>query len=915
MISKATANGTPSLPSRNSLRLVRNIALAGSTIGTFCAAAVITYDINRRIRLAERIVENKRTLQTSAPRYDATSAARQIGKMMEVAESGEFSGIDSLKEEHGRRARRKTMSKAGSGGMNNGERKGNKGQAHVNEAGRNSSAGNRGDRGRSTGKPLEQPPSRYKPLELAADFHRFHNILGRSHGNAQSLPGDRITTSGDEDTSVSGKMNQLLHQHQAIEAAQLFIDTYPDAGNQISSAMQDIVTRVFYMNCKQGNVFIAKAVFLRLIAMDKATQTMLDMLVFALAKNGSIETVSSLVMLVLQNNNRKNRLQISPTVLDIVIRSLVESRRLTTAKKILFKNLEHDRNCGLCGAYLAGVWRKTRSIELLNGIFRKLLNVLPRMGKRPSDKLFNPMLKAYVEFGRLADAETLVDEMVTKYNITAHCRTKGLLVFGKALQGDWAGVKEALQEMQALGLTYRRDFVQIFDRIFLEYWVSHTGEETRDFVFHYIDKFGIVPDRVLYKHILEAFVEKGDESMITELRDMYRARAWTVPMSEKKYLDLLRSKRLALEESPVGFWKMFRAAREKHGQAIISQQVLGYDQRSFPDTDVNKMPYTGSRLPWHERSLKTLTAPRRADNYQKLEVSMAYHMHVGNMLDALAFFNGARDAGFCLKQIHLELALIAILIEHGHHAAREFIAAESESIQSSFPEYPELYNLVAKRDSIPEVTLIKAAVFRFYELCVTTKNLRPKHSITVTVSRLLLMRLKPEQAIDLMASVYMSRYRYVADITDIYMKIFLRAFGEANNLQGVRWCILTVLARDMDTKHGFTAQARIFLYKRKQIARDPNDVKLEYLSLATDLLQEKESEGGRIRGRDDLKRLSRTQLKKPKDEKLLFQPGDIIPTIESWDEEYELEAALGLSDDDSKLWEEMEAEEEVGVLS
>ncbi|KAJ5596967.1 hypothetical protein N7450_003425 [Penicillium hetheringtonii] len=91
------ANSTPAVPSRNALRVLRQLALAGSTVGGFCTVGVVTYDVHRRVRVAEQIIENKRTLRTSAPNYDATASAKRLAMMMEAAEAGEFLGLDSLK--------------------------------------------------------------------------------------------------------------------------------------------------------------------------------------------------------------------------------------------------------------------------------------------------------------------------------------------------------------------------------------------------------------------------------------------------------------------------------------------------------------------------------------------------------------------------------------------------------------------------------------------------------------------------------------------------------------------------------------------------------------------------------------------------------------------------------------------------
>ncbi|RMJ23643.1 pentatricopeptide repeat protein [Aspergillus sp. HF37] len=529
MLPKATRTGVPAAPSRNALRVLRNLALAGSAVGSFCVAAALTYDVNRRIRVAERIVENKRTIQTSAPQYDATAATRRLARMMEAAEAGEFMGIDSLKEDEFRPRKKKTPVV------------GSQEKPHAEDA--NADASTKGW-GSSCQPGSSLNPGRLKSFPSFLNAVKTEGSLGRTTSSAPSEPmrtqellsrskigigqshrSDSGASTGSADAtpqnnapSLAQQIEGLLDQDRPIEAAQLFLDTYSGNIKGVSSEMHELVLRTFYLNCKQENVFIARNVFLRLDEINEGSLLMWEMLLFALAKRGCIESVATLFI------QYKHKFRVRPVLLDVLIRCLVEARRLSEAKSLLFGNLQHDRDCGLCGAFLAGLWRKTRSIELLNGQLRKLLNVLPRSGRIPSDKLFNPVLKAYVEFGKLADAEALVNLMMTKYKLPLRCRTKGLLVYGKSLNGDWEGVKQGLEEMcdSTTIIVKPRDFLQIFDRIFLEYWVSHTGPEIHDFIFYYIDKFRLVPDRVLYKHILEAFVEKGDEKMIAKLSAMSR---------------------------------------------------------------------------------------------------------------------------------------------------------------------------------------------------------------------------------------------------------------------------------------------------------------------------------------------------------------------------------------------------------
>lgn len=348
----------------------------------------------------------------------------------------------------------------------------------------------------------------------------------------------------------------------------------------------------------------------------------------------------------------------------------------------------------------------------------------------------------------------------------------------------------------------------------------------------------------------------------------------------------------------------------KHGQSATSQRIFGYDQRSIPSTDVNRMPFTGSRLPWYERAVQELTAPRRADNYQKLEQHMAHYMNVGKVPEALACFETAKESGFVMKRHHLELAVIAVLLQHGPSAAQTFIEAESGNIESSFKHYPELFRHIMDGVSTTEEELIKMAVLRFYEISSTTKNLRPKHHITATTSYRLILANKTRLALDLLTTVYMSKYRRLADISSVYMKMFLRAFANIENIQGVRWSILTVLSEGADVRRDFVVEARVVLARLKKAASGSNDAKLEYLNHITDLLEKKRKGDPamqQFRSHHHLKRQSRQKVKGPVDEKLLFKQLDILPTIESWDEEHELMAALGHTGAESNLQEPLQA--------
>lgn len=838
--------------------------------------AAITYDMHRKVRVAERIVENKRALQTSAPNYDATSAARRLARMMEAAEAGEFMGAETLREDN----RRLYQAQHG-----------------ANEPGIHGRDGIPEDHGISN-----LPESLLKPT----NFDILQTSGPRLDIGGPGIPSryahidtetpragveEKVRSAPGNEPSLNQQMRDLLSRDRPIDAAQIFLEGHAASLGGISSERKEIAVQAFFVNCRERNVYIARNVFERLEEVDTVSLEMWKALMFALAKGGSVESTAALY------SQYRLKFPLPPEMVDIVLRSLLESQRLTTAKWVLTRNLHVDRDCGLCGAYLTGLWKKTRSIELINGQLKNLLITLPRLGKVPTDKLFNPVVKAYVEFGRFGDAEALVNDMVTSYNLPLSCRTMGLLLYAKALQLDWAGVEAGLEKMHEVHLTRRkRDFIQIFDRLFLEYWVVHSGSEIRDFLFRCIDKFNIVPDRVLYKHILEAFVEKGNLDMISELSNMAEERSWKIQINEEEFLQVLRSRRLALEDGPVGFWQMLQAARLRHGQAATSQHILGYDQRSFPSAEVNKMPFTESPMPWYQRSLQEVTPSKPVDQYLKLHKQMAHYIHSGKLAEALKCYRGAKRAGFHLKNVHVELAVISTLLEHGLAAARELIKSEWENVEGASKFVPDLFYQLLQVHERNETKQIKKAVLRFYHICMTHKNLTVKHHLTVAMSRRLIFLKKSDIALDLLAIVYTSRYRDAAKFSGVFMKMFARAFAEVHNLAGIRWTILSALAQSRTITWDLVVEIRRILgvlHRSMNASSAPEKTEqLEYLDHIAMLL-EKKSEGNTSVSElyiDPDKR--RQSQPRTGDERRLFQKEDIRETLETWSEIQELEAAL-----------------------
>ncbi|BDD58650.1 hypothetical protein MAP00_003912 [Monascus purpureus] len=753
-----------------------------------------------------------------------------------------------------------------------------------------------------------------------ADKGDVYSSAASRNGDAKVETAERITRYPDTFKAMISeekKLQALLDDNKPIEAAELFLAQHPSSLPRLATEKRHIAAQIFLVNCREENVFVAKSVFDRLDSVDQVSRSMWRMLIIALAKKGCIESVATLYL------RFKDHFDVPPELLEIIIRSLIETRRLTTAKWLLYRSLQYDRWCGLIGVFLRGVWKRTRSMELLESQKEKILSLLPRFGKKPTEKLFNPVIEAYIEFGKVAEVSAVMEEMQTQHGLRISCRTRGLLAYSLALRCDWEGVKRELDDMHALKLTRdKKNFARAFDRLLLEYWVSHTGAEIHAFVMEAVDKYRLRPDKVLYKHILEAYIEKGNRDMVDEINRIARERSWGVEVSDEEFLDMLRARRLAVELSPVGAWKMLRATRMVYGQAATSRQILGYDQTSFPVASVNQMPVTGEALAWYHKTFQQRLPSRPVDQFQNLELQMAYFMHVGKLSVALKSFYDAKNAGKHLKQLHVELAVVATLLLNGLDAARAVIDDLWPTVQHEAQSFPIFFHQIKGVGPEDEQELMKLGIFQFYSLCRLNPRVQIKHHITIATSRRLILNNQPARALDLLVSVYKSRYGRIDKFNGTCMKMFVRAFAAQRDLHGVRWCLITSLARGTALNREMVVEARRVIMQLKLDSKDRGNAelirKLAYLEHVADMV-EKKSLGDRtipsFRSVPGVKRyFRRTELNWHRTDSYQFDTKNLGKTVRQWDEEYELAIVLGeiqpSSESVSAMWPERNVLEE-----
>lgn len=796
----AKATNPPAVPSHNALRVLRQLAFAGSTGLGLCTVATLTYDVHRRVHLAEQIIENKRTLRTSAPNYDATSSAKRLAAMMEAAEAGEFMGLESLKHKLPPR------------GTHEPDGLGEESKPKVKPI-------LRPDLSREMRSPMFRNPN--------DEFEYVQGLPGRdvpTH-HRESIARDRQIRNTKEPVDAGDLHDQvmdLIQQNQEVRATNIFLENFnPKEGDQVSRKMEMSARALFIANCKRGNVFVARSLFKRLevVMLDRDIWAMM---MHHLAKEGHIESVGALF------DKYQTRLTVPDHLLEVVLRCLLESRRLNSAKALFYARLADDQNGGLCGAFLDGLWRKTRRRDLVTAEFRKILSRLVSLGREPTEKVFNPLVKAYIESGNYEDAEALVRDMPERFNVQPGCRTLGLIAYSRALLCDWDGVMAGLREIHQLGHTEdKKNFAHVFDRIFLEYYPTHSGPQTYQFLVRCIEEFGLVPDQILHRHIIEALLERGDSESIQHIARIGEERQWNTGLDQEKVLRILQARQVSMQGTPVGMWRMLQAAKEQYGRVASSRRLVGTAADSFNDNQDREVlqPIYRPSEEIFEQATQDLVSKQALNYYIPLDKRMEQRIHAGHFSDALNSFRRADVTGFLFHPVHVKLAVIATILEHGVaglHDASSIIHTHtpygkkmSDEYRYRFPRFmPIFFQQILQikgKGRLFDVPVLKLALFEFNNLCADTPNLAVKNHALTSVSRRLIQCGSAPGAIKLLTAFYLSKWRQSHGFDQVLLKMFLRAYAMTGNVKGVWWCMVTVLARPESVRREFVAEAELLM--------------------------------------------------------------------------------------------------------
>jgi hypothetical protein len=220
-------------------------------------------------------------------------------------------------------------------------------------------------------------------------------------------------------------------------------------------------------------------------------------------------------------------------------------------------------------------------------------------------------------------------------------------------------------------------------------------------------------------------------------------------------------------------------------------------------------------------------------------------------------------------------------------------------------------------DALLETELIKMAVFRFYTLCWEMSHLTSEHRFLNRIATRYIEQGKPHAALDLMLTVYKSRWGRQERLNGESMRTIMRAFLLTGHLKGVRWCLLTAIARKSANNKDLIVDARRALvtahvkklgWKGRKIDRI---YFLRHLGKLVRILERKTNGDPELvsmlvnnkRRRRMTKKFYHPQIHKWQDDKTL----SLQKVIAYWDEERELEWATTepskILQTEEKVWE------------
>ncbi|KAI9731137.1 MAG: hypothetical protein M1834_005330 [Cirrosporium novae-zelandiae] len=812
------------VPSRDTLRVLRHLALAGSAIGAFGGTAVLSADIYCRIRLAEQVLENAKILKACQCRKyhsdaDASNSKKKesnshwspysiypesnvIGDGIDVLPSTVEKAYASIKGERSRRL--PTLDSVENGADTSTTKRPRVLDAESSDHTVQpfSSSDGKSPNNKSS-LPLQRTwsPPYYNPLlirdssippHLEARFDDEGNILLERRWKISSFAGSKCPHDMNpmQVMEKARNLSELLRKRPMAELDPSWIIGLPSALISIdllnTRRLLKTLLRSGRMDPAQLGTFILHNYRKSPLVTEMCAR-------FYLAYGATFD-------FTIPNQDK---------MLVNMMKAFTSNGHFKAAQTLLYSlpgNLQGVRDARsiqvACAAhFLSALFKASQSLQLINGHFEKIREW--ENGTFMACELLVVMAQASIDSGRYAEVEKYI-QLAKTYGIEESLGMHMTKLFSFAVREKWNIVESELRDLGVNRKKGSNKSVQMgFHKILVEYRNQHTYQEILGFFHRSIKSHQIVPDRLISQELILILVENGELDGVEQWLQYIKDRGLENPMTILFVDRLIRrfSSNNSVTDTSLEKLSYFFS----YGFSEDNDSARSYIAEKFKEHAARRK-LSKSLSPTQRRKL---TAVKVKKKYNRLRYRMTPpDLILRRILTAMAnnrpgkavkAFKRAKNRNMKLTGDHLEFAVRASL--RYRQDIEESIQLITEARNVGIPSDTAIIALLVRtvnnairRSSYSQQLREDARnkIFKLYEF-LAQHDLPIKHYVVVSIAaRYIAQKRKGAAAIGILADIANSKWANDSFFSIETLTVFIKGYAIIGDLEGLQWTLKMV---------------------------------------------------------------------------------------------------------------------------
>jgi hypothetical protein len=403
----------------------------------------------------------------------------------------------------------------------------------------------------------------------------------------------------------------------------------------------------------------------------------------------------------------------------------------------------------------------------------------------------------------------------------------------RARQGQWELVKEDLCSASICKNMEGRE--ELFLEVFGIFSQQHEALKAFEFFKWCMGPGGASPTQAMFDILISNCLADGNGRLsgqilgfMSEIQFQWQIRAETVVMSFRKYANRYKPNSVPLMQCIEGLRDhpnllskdvclvlMERCSVAARRLRVASKERLHLMQKRGQETlieQIAQLESLASTVPWisQQRNMRS----ERLDN-PLLERAQAYYirMQVASSLhhweEVISIFQESNQQSIPRLELSLSLAVTACLKMHDPSSGFNLIQ-DARKVGFVTRKAEVVMSQCGLADPANNAKNLRTRVFQHYEHLVR-QHLPLDHGMLVQAAQILVLRSQPAASVALLSEVYQSSFAELKPFDIVVMTSFLTAYSGVLDIDGIRWTIQTILAKNLllDT-HFFRAltQAR-----------------------------------------------------------------------------------------------------------